>query len=236
MTSERDDLGATTRHDVADSDAGFGLHADDAPRGSSVGASWALVAGAAVVALLLGVLGTLWLGGDRSSAPSDWSADAGFARDMQTHHHQAVEMAFLVYARTEDADVRTLAYDIATSQQQQAGQMYAWLRLWGLPQTGSREPMAWVGGQHADAHARPDGTMPGMASPAQLDELRAASGVEAERIFLRLMIDHHRGGVAMADAAVAEAGTQEVRTLASAIASAQTSEIRLLESMLAERS
>ena len=235
MTRVPDDGGATVRG-AADTDDHLGLHADDEPTTTPRGTSWAVVAALSAVALLVGVLGTLVLGGDRSSTPSDWSADAGFARDMQTHHHQAVEMAFLVYTRTQDPDVRTLAYDIATSQQQQAGQMYAWLRLWGLPQTGSREPMAWVGGEHADAHVRPDGTMPGMATAAQLDELRAASGVEAERLFLRLMIEHHRGGVAMADAAVAQAETREVRTLASAIASAQTSEIRLLEDMLADRS
>ena len=66
-----------------------------------------------------------------------------------------------------------------------------------------RPPMAWVGGEHAAAHAGPDGSMPGMATPAQLAELKAATGVEAERIFLRLMIAHHTGGVAMAQAAVA---------------------------------
>lgn len=197
--------------------------------------AWPLVVAVGLVALLVGVLGTLLVTSTRSDAPSDWGADAGFARDMQTHHYQAVEMSFLVYQRTDDPAVRTLAYDIITSQQQQAGQMYGWLRQWGLPQTGSRPPMAWVGGEHAEAHARADGTMPGMATPAQLDALRAASGVEAERLFLRLMIDHHRGGVAMADAAVAEATRPEVRQLASAIASAQTSEIKLLESMLAER-
>ena len=200
------------------------------------GRTWPVAVVAALVALTVGVLGTLWFTSTRSSAPSDFGADAGFARDMQTHHHQAVEMSFLVYTRTDDPDVRTLAYDVITSQQQQAGQMYGWLRQWGLSQTGSRPPMAWVGSEHAEAHARPDGTMPGMASPAQLDELRASSGVAAERLFLRLMIDHHRGGVAMAQAAVAQARTPEVKALAAAIVSAQTSEIALLESMLAQRS
>ena len=74
---------------------------------------------------------------------------------MQTHHAQAVEMAFLVRDRTEDEEVRTVAYDIITSQQQQAGQMYGWLVQWGLDQTGSRPPMAWVGGEHAAAHTGP---------------------------------------------------------------------------------
>lgn len=198
--------------------------------------SWGSVVAAALVALTVGVLGALWVTSARSSAPSEFGADAGFARDMQTHHAQAVEMAFLVRDRSRDPELRTVAYDIITSQQQQAGQMYGWLVQWDLPQTGSRPPMAWVGAEHAEAHASADGTMPGMATKAQLDELRASTAVEAERIFLRLMIAHHEGGVAMADAAVAEARTTEVTTLAGAIAGAQASEIALLRQMLDARS
>ena len=189
----------------------------------------------ALVTALVAVLGALWIVQSRSSAPAEWSADAGFARDMQTHHAQAVEMAFLARDRSSDPELRTVAYDIITSQQQQAGQMYGWLVQWGLPQTGSRPPMAWVGEEHAEAHSSADGTMPGLATKEQLDELRNATGVEAERIFLRLMIAHHEGGVAMAEAAVAEARTPEVKTLAGAIASAQASEIELLQRMLADR-
>jgi uncharacterized protein (DUF305 family) len=223
----------TVRPDDVDVDD----HRDDAP--DSAGASHPsrkrLVL-AALAALVIGVLGTVWVVQVRSSPPSDFGADAGFARDMQTHHAQAVEMAFMVRDRSDDEELRTLAYDIITSQQQQAGQMYGWLVQWGLDQTGSRPPMAWVGGEHAAAHARPDGTMPGMATPAQLAELKAATGVEAERIFLRLMIAHHTGGVAMAQAARDDARTPEVRTLAGATAAAQTSEIQLLQQMLDARS
>jgi uncharacterized protein (DUF305 family) len=223
----------TAVHDSADTHTDPREH-DDASEGHRP-AGWLRLAAVALAAVLVGVLGTLWVVQSRSAAPAEWSADAGFARDMQTHHSQAVEMALLVRDRTDDEELRTVAYDIITSQQQQAGQMYGWLVQWGLPQTGSRPPMAWVGGEHAAAHASADGTMPGMATKAELDELRRATGVDAERIFLRLMIAHHRGGVAMSDAAVAEAGTPEVRTLAGAIATGQTSEIALLEKMLAER-
>jgi uncharacterized protein (DUF305 family) len=207
---------------------------DHEPEAQHSGRGRLLLVGLA--ALLVGVIGALWVAQARSAAPSDFGADAGFARDMQTHHNQAVEMAFLARDRSTDDEVRTVALDIITSQQQQAGQMYGWLVQWGLPQTGSRPPMAWVGGEHAAAHTGPDGAMPGMATPEQLAELKAATGVEAERIFLRLMIAHHTGGVAMAEAAMAQARTPEVRTLAGAIAAAQTSEIALLKQMLAARS
>ena len=187
-----------------------------------------------VVALVVGGLATfLVMRAVDQTSVLDTGADAGFARDMQTHHHQAVEMAFLVRDRSEDPEVRTLAFDIITSQQQQAGQMYGWLVQWDLPQTGPRQPMAWVGGDHGGHGA--DGPMPGMATDEQLDELRSAQGVEAERIFLQLMIDHHRGGVEMARAALADARTDEVLTLAGAIERAQATEIELMESMLAER-
>jgi uncharacterized protein (DUF305 family) len=206
---------------------------DEVPAGRS---RRGVVVLAAVLALLVGVGATLLVqrAGDTGRV-TEFGADAGFARDMQTHHQQAVEMAFLVRDRTSDEAVRSLSFDIITSQQQQAGQMYGWLVQWGLPQTGERAPMAWVGGEHG-AHAAAGEPMPGMATDDQLASLRAARGVEADRIFLRLMIAHHRGGVEMADAALAEARTDEVRTLAGAISRAQTAEITLMEGMLRERS
>lgn len=190
---------------------------------------------AAVVALVVGIAGTLLaVRATSSTSVPDFGADAGFARDMQTHHLQAVEMGFLIRDRSTDPAVRTLAFDIITSQQQQAGQMYGWLIQWGLPQTAPAAPMAWVGGEHS-AHVEAGEPMQGLATDEELDSLREASGVEADRIFLGLMIEHHRGGVVMAEAALADATTDEVLTLAGAIERAQTAEITLMERMLRER-
>ena len=55
---------------------------------------------------------------------------------MQVHHGQAVEMAMQIYRTTEDTELRTLAYDIATGQSAQRGEMFDWLVQWGLPQAG----------------------------------------------------------------------------------------------------
>ncbi|MGL5859815.1 MAG: DUF305 domain-containing protein [Phycicoccus sp.] len=191
---------------------------------------------ALVVGALVGAGATTLAG----RAPSGTSIDAGFARDMQTHHAQAVEMALLVRDRSDDEQIRTVAYDIATSQQQQMGQMYGWLVQWGLPQTASEPPMAWMqraghdmGGM--ESAGRDTAAMPGMATSDQLEQLEAADGVAAERLFLELMIAHHRGGVEMADVARSNAGTTEVRTLATAISEAQEAEIALLASLLDTR-
>lgn len=177
--------------------------------------------------------------------PSTRSAEAGFARDMQIHHDQAVEMSMIVRDLTDSPDIRLLAYDIATSQSQQAGQMFGWLATWGLPQSSPEPAMTWMhrplpsGESHV--HGVPDATsevpeaMPGMATRAQLEELKTLRGVAAERMFLRLMIAHHEGGIDMADALLQRSDYPVVTDLAGSIAKAQQSEIQLMEDLLAER-
>lgn len=56
-----------------------------------------------------------------SRSPSDDSADAGFARDMATHHAQAVELGFIIRDVSTDERLRALAYDIIVTQAAQRG-------------------------------------------------------------------------------------------------------------------
>ncbi|UOQ59440.1 DUF305 domain-containing protein [Leucobacter rhizosphaerae] len=178
--------------------------------------------------------------------PGTLSADAGFARDMQVHHDQAVQMSMIVRDRTDDPEVRLLAYDIATSQSQQSGQMFGWLASWGLSQASPEAPMTWMhrspgGAGGHDAHVAVDpaevpATMPGMASREDLDVLRELSGRDAERRFLELMIAHHEGGVEMAEAVLDRSSTPVVVDLAGSIVRAQRSEIGLMQDLLAARS
>ena len=202
----------------------------------------AVLAAVALVAASL-LIGRLSAPGD--AEPTSASVEAGFARDMQVHHQQAVEMALIVRDATDDPDVRLLAYDIATSQSQQAGQMFGWLATWGLSQAASEPSMTWMtrptiaggeGHEHSgDSAHTPGDPMPGLATEEQMAELRDATGVEAERLFLELMIAHHQGGVEMAEAVVDRSRTKVVLDLAKSIVAAQTSEIQLMEDMLAAR-
>jgi uncharacterized protein (DUF305 family) len=193
--------------------------------------------GAIVVAALIAIVvvgsGAYWVGRADAPAPTPGSssAEAGFARDMQVHHVQGVELALLVRDRTDDPDVRRLAYDIATTQGHQAGQLYGWLAAWGLNQLGSEPPMAWMG--HT-GHAR-GALMPGMATPAQIQALSDASGVEAERLFLQLMIAHHRGALDMSTAVLERSMQPPVRAFARAVLASQPAEIDLMTRMLKDR-
>jgi len=77
--------------------------------------------------------------------------------------------------------------------------------------------------------------MPGLATDAQIAELTAATGIDAERQFLTLMIAHHRGAVEMAEAVQDRASNTSVLGFANSVIISQNAEITLMESMLAAR-
>ncbi|GAA3008527.1 DUF305 domain-containing protein [Streptomyces fulvorobeus] len=172
-------------------------------------------------------------GTSSSAAPAEDSADVGFARDMSIHHQQAVEMSFIVRDRTDDEDVRRLAYDIINTQANQRGMMLGWLETWGRPKSSERPPMEWMG--HAVTPTGDGSLMPGMATDAELDELRGAKGPAAEILYLRLMTVHHRAGAEMARAAAGSAVTKEIGNLAAGMVRGQRSEIGLMADMLTRR-
>ncbi|GHH74631.1 DUF305 domain-containing protein [Streptomyces sulfonofaciens] len=168
------------------------------------------------------------------TVPAADSPDAGFARDMAVHHQQAVELSYVVRDRTRDEEVRRPAYDIAQTQANQRGMLLGWLDLWGLPKVSADPPMAWMGMGAAEP-GRDGALMPGMATTAQLDRLRTASGRQAEILYLRLMTAHHRGGVHMAGACAAACATPAAKRLAQGIVTAQQSEIGAMAELLRER-
>nr|WP_246407441.1 DUF305 domain-containing protein [Modestobacter versicolor] len=183
------------------------------------------------------------LGLGRTETPAADSVDAGFARDMSRHHLQAVEMANLALTQSSDDEVRRLAFDISATQTNQVGRMQGWLTLWGLPLT-SGEVMAWMAddamaghdmSHMADAPAAGGAVMPGMATEAELTDLRSLTGTPFDVLFLQLMIRHHQGGLEMAQYGEEHAAEAAVRGLAGAIVASQSAETTFMESLLQAR-
>jgi uncharacterized protein (DUF305 family) len=182
--------------------------------------------------------------------PGDDSVEAGLARDMIDHHAQAVDMATIVQRRTQDDEIRFLTTDIALGQTNQMGQMQGWLNLWGLSLGRSGRQMDWMsssghamkmssgsssGMDPAMMKLQPNGLMPGMATQAQVNQLRSLGPAQADVLFLQLMIDHHRGGVAMAQAALEESDEPVVVRLCSTIVKTQQNEITQMTQLLKDR-
>jgi uncharacterized protein (DUF305 family) len=187
-----------------------------------------LVAGVAIAltVVMAAIAGWALFGG--GGDPGDDSVDAGFARDMSTHHEQAVQMAGIVYRRTQDEAIRGLAYDILTTQQAQIGMMGGWLGLWDLPAGSENPPMAWMGHEMT-------GPMPGMATDEEVASLETLPPADMDREFLRLMIAHHKGATDMATYTAQNAEVDLVRTVARSMAETQSFEITTMEQMLTER-
>ena len=198
---------------------------------------------AVIVAGLLAVGGGLAvaLGIGRDEPPTADSVDAGFARDMSAHHLQGVEMANLAADRSQDPEIRQLAFDISSTQTNQVGRMQGWLTLWGLSVSGGQS-MAWMDGaaghDMSQMGSRPgaaDDLMPGMATEDEVTELRELTGPAFDVQFLRLMIRHHQGAKDMAEDAAANASQPVLATLARSIAETQTAEVGTMTDMLAAR-
>jgi uncharacterized protein (DUF305 family) len=189
-------------------------------------------------ALLVAITAVLMLGAGiavgwvaASSTPGNDSAEAGFARDMQTHHAQAVQMAMHQWQAGEDEALRSIAYDIATAQQAEIGMMQTWLRDWGA-ELSSSEPMAWAGGHD---HGDGDGgrLMAGMATQEQINEFLSLEGREADVMFAELMIEHHIGGIDMAETVLDLSNHPEVVDAAWRMVYVQRGEIEVMELHLA---
>ncbi|CAN5244653.1 DUF305 domain-containing protein [soil metagenome] len=216
---------------------------DEAPTGAGRAR---LIIAAVIVAVLLACGGFLtgrFSAPAATATPTTDSAAAGFLRDMQVHHAQAVDMAMTVRDGVDEADfssLRLLAYDIAVGQANQAGQMYGLLEAWDLPQASTAPAMQWMSQPVIDGsdpghgmEGMAAGTMPGLASDADLADLRAATGTDAARKFLTLMIAHHEGGIAMAEAALARTDQPDLVNLATGIVKSQQADITAMQQMLA---
>lgn len=167
------------------------------------------------------------------------AADVDFMIGMIHHHAQAVEMALLAPRNGAGAEVRTLAARILNSQQDEIALMQRWLedRQQPVPVLHVTEDGVQVHGgeaHHAAGHGGHQG-MPGMLSPGQLASLAAARGLEFDRLFLTLMIQHHRGAVTMVHDLFATDGAAQddaVFRLASDVQVDQLTEVARMEAML----
>jgi len=160
--------------------------------------------------------------GVRTTEPGLGAVDEGFLVDMSDHHDQAVLLAQLELANGCDPVALDFATEVIMQQRQELGQMAMLMAQHGVARPEfdlDRPAMEWMD------MTSTLGTMPGWASEAEIEQLRASSCTEADLLFLRLMQAHHRGGVHMADQAATDADAPELRELAERMARFQTTEI-----------
>lgn len=167
----------------------------------------------------------------------------GFAQDMSMHHDQALVMAGMALQRGTPP-VQAFARGIASAQLRELGYLQGWLLLWDAPAASGSGTMDWMrdaywkSRQHDEGFevfinaCTGSGSMPGLATVAQLDQLAKLHGPAFDRLFLQLMARHHQGAVVMAQFAWQYAELEAVRGFALSMAAEQRKEWMLMSALL----
>lgn len=164
------------------------------------------------------------------SATEHNGADSAFAADMIQHHAQAMAMVNLTVDRPVSPEFGALSEGIRDAQGPEIEIMADWLQEWGekVPETVNDHV-------HHDLGTVPEGTedMPGMMSAAEMTALETASDADFPRMWLEMMIRHHRGAVEMSRTELKDGRFQPAVDLARSIISSQEAEIEQMNGMLA---
>lgn len=140
--------------------------------------------------------------------------DAGdsWVRKMIEHHQGAIDMSRLMLQQNPSAEVARMAQDSIDKQTAEIEQLRKLLKD-GTPDPASAEPYR-----------------PAMASMQQA--MMAASGTTVEETFMRKMLAHHVGGVALSEAALANGVSGAVRAQIAKTRDGQRKEADMTRAML----
>jgi uncharacterized protein (DUF305 family) len=132
-------------------------------------------------------------------------------------------MADMMMTKNGAAGVKTLAKQIRAVQGPEIATMSGWLKGWGRT---APDPYATMGNGMAGMGSG------GMMSNDQMHQLDVATGTAADKVFLTLMPEHHRGAISMAKTELAKGVNPEAKKLAQSIITSQTAEITHMNKML----
>jgi uncharacterized protein (DUF305 family) len=144
-------------------------------------------------------------------------ADITFLQGLLPHHVQSGTMTDLARTKAVSSKVKALAARIKAEQDQQLTRIRDLLGAWGvaIPADGSDK-----------------GSVPGMLSDQQMQQLSSASGNDFDQRFLRLMVDHQQGAIQLAQTELAQGSDPQARRIAQDTVTRQQIEINQMQKML----
>jgi uncharacterized protein (DUF305 family) len=141
--------------------------------------------------LLVGLMAIPGAAGSTAAAQAFGGVDAEFVRMMIPHHHQALVMSEMAPTRTTNGTLLALAGRIHVEQDIEIDTMQRWQAWNGLEVTDAEQSYEQILQNPAMLQ------LMGMATPAELAALSAASGTAFDALYLELMIVHHQGALSM---------------------------------------
>lgn len=193
---------------------------------------------ASLAGLLLALAGHTRTAAAQSGSGAPDSADVNFMQGMIAHHAQALAMVALIPTHTTRPELQLIGERIRISQQDEIALMQHWLQNHHEPvPTVDADGTTHMPGSQMSGMAMAGGAMmmPGMLTPEQMQQLAAAHGTAFDTLFLKDMIQHHNGALAMVKSLLGTAGaaqTPDVFTFASDADADQRAEIKRMQSVL----
>ena len=131
-------------------------------------------------------------------------------------------MAKLADKRAVSTEVKNLAAGIQAAQDPAIMKMEGWLKDWNKTVVSGEMPGMDMG----------SGSMPGMMFAAEMKSVQAGAGTEFDMMFLTMMIEHHKGAIAMSASESAAGKNADAIAVAKTIVSAQKGEIVTMKNLL----
>ena len=139
-----------------------------------------------------------------------------FVRKMIAHHEGAIEMTDAIIAEGGDPKVVAIARRMGDQQRREIEELSRLVREDAAPDPASARPYA--------------------AGEKQMhDAMMAARGADASETFLRRMIPHHEGAVAMSEVVLVQGRDERAAAIARRIVADQTREVAEMQALLSER-
>lgn len=169
--------------------------------------------------------------------PAHNADDVTFAQSMIAHHQQAIQMSDIILGKQGiDTRVTDLANKIKAAQGPEIQQMQAWLTQWSqqTPTTTPQSSTAPTTMPGMPGHSGMPGMtgMEGMMSEQDMQALQNAQGIEASKLFLTQMIQHHQGAITMAQNEIHSGQFPAAIALAQSIVTNQQQEIATMQTIL----
>jgi uncharacterized protein (DUF305 family) len=148
--------------------------------------------------------------------------DLDYANMMIMHHQAAIDMSETALAKGNDAQVKTWAQNIITTQKADIAQMETLVKNYKMPE------MKKEGGE---MHNELGETMKIM-----MDKMKAVNmSVNTDKDFVMMMILHHESAVTMAEDEISHGKQFELKKIAQKVITDQTKEIKDFNAWLASK-
>lgn len=145
------------------------------------------------------------------SSGTSSAIDRLFVAEMVPHHHLGMELIDQATRRVVDAGVRRLVFEMSSYHQSELDQLHEWAREWNVASATD---------------------YPGRIDAVQLAGLAALSGVDYDRRWLELMIEHHEGAIDIADRQIDEGSHRSAIGMAESVREVQERDIASMRDLL----